>query len=119
MHASASPHARLTALGLVLPPAPKPAGVYKPCLVVGQHVYVSGHGPLRNDGTMISGRVGADLDTAAGKAAARQVGLAILATLVAGLGSLDRVARVVKVLGLVNATPEFAEQPLVINGCRS
>ena len=117
MHASASPHARLTALGLVLPPAPKPAGVYKPCLVVGQHVYVSGHGPLRNDGTMISGRVGADLDTAAGKAAARQVGLAILSTLVAGLGSLDRVARVVKVLGLVNAMPEFAEQPLVINGC--
>jgi len=117
MHASASPHARLTALGLVLPPAPKPAGVYKPCLVVGQHVYVSGHGPLRNDGTMITGRVGADLDTAAGKAAARQVGLAILSTLVAGLGSLDRVARVVKVLGLVNATPEFAEQPLVINGC--
>lgn len=117
MHASASPHARLTALGLVLPPAPKPAGVYKPCLVVGQHVYVSGHGPLRNDGTMISGRVGADLDTAAGKAAARQVGLAILSTLVAGLGSLDRVARVVKVLGLVNATPEFTEQPLVINGC--
>lgn len=117
MHASASPHARMTALGLVLPPAPKPAGVYKPCLVVGQHVYVSGHGPLRNDGTMISGRVGADLDTAAGKAAARQVGLAILSTLVAGLGSLDRVARVVKVLGLVNATPEFTEQPLVINGC--
>jgi enamine deaminase RidA (YjgF/YER057c/UK114 family) len=117
MHAPESPQARLTALGLVLPPAPKPAGVYKPCLVVGQHVYVSGHGPLRNDGTMIAGRVGADLDTAAGKAAARQVGLAILSTLVAGLGSLDRVARVVKVLGLVNATPEFTEQPLVINGC--
>lgn len=112
-----SPQSRLTALGLVLPPAPAPAGVYKPCLVVGSHVYVSGHGPLRADGTLITGRVGADLDVAAGKAAARQVGLAILATLVAGLGSLDRIGRVLKVLGLVNATPEFHAQPAVINGC--
>jgi enamine deaminase RidA (YjgF/YER057c/UK114 family) len=117
MDRTASPQARLTALGLVLPPAPKPAGVYKPCLVVGSLVYVSGHGPLLGDGTMIAGRVGADLDTAGGKAAARQVGLAILSTLVAGLGSLDRVGRVVKVLGLVNATPDFREHPLVINGC--
>ena len=112
-----SPQSRLAALGLVLPPAPTPAGVYKPCLVVGSHVYVSGHGPLREDGTLITGRVGADLDVDAGKAAARQVGLAILATLVAGLGSLDRIGRVLKVLGLVNATPEFAQQPAVINGC--
>jgi enamine deaminase RidA (YjgF/YER057c/UK114 family) len=117
MSEAASPQARLVALGLALPPAPKPAGVYKPCLVVGNQVLVSGHGPLREDGTMITGRVGVDLDTAAGKAAARQVGLAILSTLVAGLGSLDRVARVVKVLGLVNAPPEFTEQPLVMNGC--
>lgn len=112
-----SPQSRLAELGLVLPPAPAPAGVYKPCLVVGSHVYVSGHGPLRADGTLITGRVGADLDVAAGKAAARQVGLAILATLVAGLGSLDRIGRVLKVLGLVNATPEFHAQPAVINGC--
>jgi len=112
-----SPQSRLAALGLTLPPAPKPAGVYKPCLVVGRHVYVSGHGPLLEDGTMITGRVGADLDVDAGKAAARQVGLAILATLIAGVGSLDRVGRVLKVLGLVNATAEFTQQPLVINGC--
>jgi len=112
-----SVQARLAALGISLPPPPKPGGVYKPLLVVGSQVYVSGHGPLRPDGTMITGRVGADLDLAAGKAAARQVGLAILATLVAGLGSLDRVSRVVKVLGLVNGTPDFGEQPQVINGC--
>jgi len=117
MHEAASPQARFVALGITLPPAPKPGGVYKPLLVVGNHVYVSGHGPLRDDGTMITGRVGADLDMAAGKAAARQVGLAILATLVAGLGSLDRVSRVLKVLGLVNGTPDFGEQPQVINGC--
>jgi enamine deaminase RidA (YjgF/YER057c/UK114 family) len=69
------------------------------------------------DGTLIRGRVGQDLDLDGGKNAARQVGLAILATLVASLGSLDRVRRVVKLLGLVNCTPEFTSQPLVINGC--
>lgn len=105
------------ALGLVLPPAPKPAGVYKPCLVVGRHVYVSGHGPLLPDGTLMRGRVGRDLDLDGGKHAARQVGLAILATLTANLGSLDRIGRVVKVLGMVNCTPEFEAHPKVINGC--
>lgn len=105
------------ALGLVLPPAPKPAGVYKPCLVVGRHVYVSGHGPLLPDGTLIRGRVGRDLDLDGGKHAARQVGLAILATLTAHLGSLDRIGRVIKVLGMVNCTPEFESHPKVINGC--
>jgi len=112
-----APHDRLAALGLALPPAPKPAGVYKPCLIDGHHVYVSGHGPLQSDGTLITGRVGQDLDSDAGKAAARQVGLAILATLVAHLGSLDRIKRVIKVLGMVNATPDFGEHPYVINGC--
>jgi enamine deaminase RidA (YjgF/YER057c/UK114 family) len=96
-----APHDRLAALGLALPPAPKPAGVYKPCLIDGHHVYVSGHGPLQNDGTLITGRVGRELDSDAGKAAARQVGLAILATLV----------------GMVNCTPEFERHPYVINGC--
>jgi enamine deaminase RidA (YjgF/YER057c/UK114 family) len=117
MPESSSPQSRLAELGLVLPPAPKPAGLYKPWLVVGSQVYVSGHGPLREDGTLITGRVGEHLDVEAGKAAARQVGLSILATLVRGLGSLDRIARVVKLLGLVNATPGFTQQPLVINGC--
>lgn len=112
-----APHDRLAALGLALPPAPKPAGVYKPCLIDGHHVYVSGHGPLQNDGTLITGRVGRELDSDAGKAAARQVGLAILATLVTNLGSLDRIKRVIKVLGMVNSTLEFERHPYVINGC--
>ena len=107
----------LTTLKLTLPPAAKPAGVYKPCLIDGRHVYVSGHGPLQADGSLITGRLGAGLDTAAGKAAARQVGLAILSTLIKNLGSLDRIQRVIKVLGMVNATADYTEHPLVINGC--
>ena len=112
-----TPEARLAELKLELPPAPKPVGVYKPLVVAGQFAYVSGHGPLKSDKTLITGRVGADLDLAAGKAAARQVGLAILATLRAQLGSLDRVRRVIKVLGMVNCSPGFREHPAVINGC--
>ena len=112
-----TPQQRFEALGLTLPPAPKPAGVYKPCLTVGRHLYVSGHGPLLPDGTLMRGRVGRDYDLDGGKNAARQVGLAILATLVANLGSLDRIRRVVKVLGMVNCTPEFEAHPKVINGC--
>lgn len=117
MTAASTPQAWLTTLGLVLPPPPKPAGVYKPCLIVDRHVYVSGHGPLLPDGSLIRGRVGREHDADAGKAAARQVGLTILATLVASLGSLDRIARVIKVLGMVNCTPDFTRHPHVINGC--
>ena len=109
--------ARLAELKLELPPAPKPVAVYVPLVVVGNLAYVSGHGPLKPDKTLITGRVGQDLDLAGGKAAARQVGLAILATLRANLGSLDRVRRVIKVLGMVNCAPEFTEHPAVINGC--
>ena len=112
-----TPETNLAALADTLPPAPKPAGVYQPVLIVGTSIYVSGHGPLRDDGTMITGRVGTDLDPAAAKAAARQTGLAILASLRAALGSLDRVRRVVKTLGMVNAVPDFADHPKVINGC--
>ena len=112
-----TPEARLAALPDQLPPAPTPKGIYQPVLVVGTSVYVSGHGPLRADGTLHTGRVGADLDIDAGRAAARQTGLAILSSLRANLGSLDRIRRVVKVLGMVNATPDFAEHPKVINGC--
>jgi enamine deaminase RidA (YjgF/YER057c/UK114 family) len=101
---------------LQMPPAPKPAGVYKPVVIVGNLAYVSGHGPLKADGTMFTGRVGADLDLQGGYNAARQVGLAILASLKANLGSLDRVKRVIKSLGMVNATPEFDKHPAVING---
>lgn len=108
---------RIVELKLELPPAPKPVGVYKPVVVVGNLAYVSGHGPLKPDRTMMTGRVGADLDLAGGKAAARQVGLTILATLREQLGSLDRIVRLIKLLGMVNAAPEFREHPAVINGC--
>jgi enamine deaminase RidA (YjgF/YER057c/UK114 family) len=112
-----SPQARLAALALELPSAPKPGGVYKPCLVVGTHLYVSGHGPLLPDGRKLRGRVGRDLDADGGKAAARQVGLTMLATIIENLGSLDRIRRVIKVLGMVNCTADFERHPYVINGC--
>lgn len=108
---------RFSALNETLPPAPTPVGVYKPFLIVGNLVYVSGHGPLQSDGTLIRGRTGQDMDQDAAKRAARQVGLAILATLKENLGSLDRVKRVIKVLGMVNCVPEFEKHPYVINGC--
>jgi enamine deaminase RidA (YjgF/YER057c/UK114 family) len=108
--------ARLAELKLELPPAPKPVATYVTAARYGDLLYVSGHGPLRSDGTMIVGRVGADMDVTEGQAAARQTGLAILATVRSHLGSLDKVTRLIKVLGMVNCTPDFAEQPKVING---
>src|SRR5205809_3345575 len=112
-----NPEARLAELKLELPSAPKPVAVYKPLVICGNLAYVSGHGPLKSDKTMMTGRLGQDLDLEAGKAAARQTGLAILATLRNELGSLDRVKRVIKVLGMVNCTPDFRDHPKVINGC--
>ena len=108
---------QLLELQLVLPPAAKPMGVYRPVIVAGPLAYVSGHGPLLPDGSLLCGRVGADLTLDQGKAASRQVGLAILATLRAHFGSLDPVRRIVKVLGMVNATADFPDHPKVINGC--
>ena len=108
---------RLAELNLELPPAPKPVAVYRPLAVAGNIAYVSGHGPLRSDKSLMTGRVGSEVDLAFGKAAARQTGLAILATLRSELGSLNKVKRVIKVLGMVNAVPEFKEHPQVINGC--
>jgi len=112
-----SPDDKLNKLNLELPPAPRPLGVYKPFLIVGRLVYVSGHGPVKTDGSLITGRVGKDLDMEAGKAAARQVGLTILSTLKSNLGNLNRIKRVIKVLGMVNATDDFSKHPYVINGC--
>ena len=100
-----------------LPPAPAPVGVYKPLLTDGNYCYVSGHGPLRPDGSLIKGRVGGELTAEEGQLAARQVGLAILATLKAQLGTINRVKRVIKVLGMVNCPPDFEQHPFVINGC--
>src|SRR5437588_898125 len=110
------PETRIQELHLTLPPAPKPVAKYKTAVQVGNMLYVSGHGPLKEDKTMITGRVGADLTADLGKAAARQVGLAILSTVRATLGSLDKVKRLVKTLGLVQCTNEFRDQPQVING---
>jgi enamine deaminase RidA (YjgF/YER057c/UK114 family) len=103
-------------LGLVFPPSPKPLGVYRPTLVVDRFLYVSGHGPLKNDGSLIKGKVGSDLDREEGKTAARQVGLTMLSTIINNYGNIDNIKRVVKVLGMVNAIPEFKDHPYVING---
>jgi enamine deaminase RidA (YjgF/YER057c/UK114 family) len=111
-----SAESRLGELKLELPPPPKPAGVYKPVVVVGNLAYISGHGPLKSDGTLITGKVGSEVDQQQGYAAARQTGLAILATMRAHLGSLDRIGRLVKTLGMVNAAPDFQQHPAVING---
>lgn len=108
---------RLASLGVQLPPPPKPVGLYKPVVIVGNLAYLSGHGPLKSDGTLIKGRVGDDMTLEQGQEAAKQTGLAMLASLRAGLGSLDRVTRVVKLLGLVRCTDQFDQQPAVINGC--
>ncbi len=112
-----SPESNFEALGLVLPPPPKPIGVYKPCLVDGKYLYLSGHGSFREDGSLIIGKVGKDLDIHTGKMAARQVGLAMLSTIKSNLGSLNRVKRVIKVLGMVNCIDGFEKHPYVINGC--
>ena len=112
-----TPEENFEKLGLQLPPAPKPVGIYKPLLVDGRHCYVSGHGTVQTDGTLIVGRIGETITPEAGKLAARQVGLTILATLRANLGSLNKVKRVIKVLGMVNCKPDFENHPLIINGC--
>lgn len=112
-----TPEQRLEQLGLSLPPAPPKGGVYKPVVIVGNVAYVSGHGPYRSNETYITGRVGEELSLEEGKEAAKQTGLALLATLTRELGSLSRVKRVVKLLGMVNSTPDFGEHPKVINGC--
>ena len=112
-----TPEQNFAETGYKLPPPPKPLGVYKPCLVDGKYLYVSGHGTVKDDGTLIIGRIGESVNPEEGKLAARQVGLAILATIKANLGSLDKVKRVIKVLGMVNCTPDFEKHPFIINGC--
>ncbi|MAZ26530.1 MAG: hypothetical protein CL868_05560 [Cytophagaceae bacterium] len=111
-----SPAQKIKKLGLVLPPAPPPAGVYRPVLVVGNFLYVSGQGPVQNDGSLMTGRAGDDTDKDGAKLAARQVGLTMLSTIHDHFGDFDRIKRVVKVLGMVNCTPDFGQQPYVMNG---
>jgi enamine deaminase RidA (YjgF/YER057c/UK114 family) len=107
---------RLAELKITLPPAPKAMAVYSTAVRTGNLLFVSGHGPYQADGSLIKGRLGAGMDVEAGQHAARVTGLAILATLKSHLGSLDRVVKPVKVLGMVNCTPEFEDHPAVING---
>lgn len=108
--------ARIEELGLVLPPAPKPVATYLTAVRTGNLLFVSGHGPLKPDGTMMTGRVGAELGIEEGRVAARQVGLAMLSTMRAHLGTLDKVVRMVKTLALVLSAEDFGDQPKVVNG---
>jgi enamine deaminase RidA (YjgF/YER057c/UK114 family) len=110
------PSQKVKELNLVFPPAPKPAGVYRPVLVVDKFLYVSGQGPMKNDGTLMQGRLGDNLDLEEGKLAARQVGLTMLSSIQTHFGSLDKIKRVVKVLGMVNSSQDFEKQPYVMNG---
>ena len=110
------PETRIQELHLTLPAPPKPVAKYKTAVLVGNMLYVSGHGPIKPDGKLILGRVGSDLTAEQGKDAARVVGLAILATVRNTLGSLDKVKRLVKTFGMVNCTDDFKDQPQVING---
>jgi enamine deaminase RidA (YjgF/YER057c/UK114 family) len=117
MSAEARLALKLAELKMQMPPAPEPKGVYKPLSIVGNLVYTSGHLPVQPDGKLVIGRLGAELDVQAGYAAARLAGLGILASLKKEFSSLDRIRRVVKILGVVNSTAEFTQQPAVINGC--
>lgn len=108
---------KLAALGLTLPKLPVSKGVYKRCVIDGNKLYVSGHISVNQDGSPITGKLGKDLDEAQGALAARQCGLAMLAAIKEQIGSLDKVKRVIKILGMVNAIPEYEKHPVVINGC--
>jgi enamine deaminase RidA (YjgF/YER057c/UK114 family) len=108
---------KLASLGLSLPVLPGSKGIYKSCLQVGNLLYVSGHVSLNTDGSYITGKLGKDLNEDQGKIAARQAGLAMLTSVKKHVGDLDKVKRVVKLLGMVNGTPDYEKQPVVINGC--
>ena len=108
---------RLEELGIVLPKPPQPGGTYVPAVYHQGLVFLSGQGPIMEDGHLATGKVGADVTTEEANGHARRAGLGLLAVLEQLLGSLDRVERIVKLLGMVNAVPNFEHQPAVINGC--
>ena len=108
---------KLTELGLALPTLPGSKGIYKSCLEVGNLLYVSGHVSINEDGSFITGKVGAGVDDEEAKRAALQCGLAILSSIKAHFGNLDRIKRVIKILGMVNAVTEYTKHALIINGC--
>ncbi len=108
--------AKLSQMGLKLPAAGRPVANYVPAVRSGNLIFLSGHGPVLDDGSLITGKVGADLTLDEGYNAARQVALILLASLKSEIGDLDNLRRVVKLLGMVNCTPDFTDQPRVING---
>jgi enamine deaminase RidA (YjgF/YER057c/UK114 family) len=108
--------ARLKGLGIELPAAITPVANYVPAVTAGNLIFLSGHGPVKEDGTLITGKVGADLTVEQGYETARLIAIGLLGTLKAEIGDLDGVKRIVKLLGFVNCTAEFTDQPNVING---
>lgn len=112
-----TPYERLEALGITLPPPPKPAGTYVPAVLEGGLLFLAGQGPVEPGGIVHKGKVGADVSLEAARGHARIVGINLLAAMHAALGDLGRVKRVLKLFGMVNAVPEFGEHPSVINGC--
>jgi enamine deaminase RidA (YjgF/YER057c/UK114 family) len=108
--------ARLKELGIELPPAVTPVANYVPAVRTGNLVFLSGHGPIKEDGSLITGKVGVDLTVEQGYQAARRIAIGLLGSLKAAIGDLDKVRQVVKLLGLVNCGPDFTDQPKVING---
>lgn len=116
-NAGESPYDRLAALGLKLPPAAPPIANFVNYVIEGDLLYLSGQGPTYPDGRKLTGKVGADVSTEEAYEHARLTGLNLIAVMDDALGDLLRVRRIVKILGMVNATPDFAEHPQVINGC--
>jgi enamine deaminase RidA (YjgF/YER057c/UK114 family) len=108
---------RLSDLGIVLPDAFPPAGLYTGAVTTGSLLYTAGAGPVRADGSFVTGKVGRDVDVDGAREAARLTGLQLLTVMKAELGTLDRVARIVKILGMVNCAPGFNNTPAVIDGC--
>lgn len=108
---------KLSELNLSLPALLSSKGIYKKCVIAGNLLYVSGHVSVRSDGSSITGKLGKDLSDEEGKLAARQSGLAILSSLKEHLGNLDKIKRVIKILGMVNCVPEYENHPVIINGC--
>jgi enamine deaminase RidA (YjgF/YER057c/UK114 family) len=113
---ASTPEGRLAAKKIELPAPAQPTATYLTAVRVGDMLYISGTGPGNIDGKLLVGRLGADMDIEQGRAAARRVGLQVLAQVKAQVGSLDRVERLVKTLGMVNATPDFKGHSLVVNG---
>jgi len=114
---ASKPEARIQELHITLPAPAKPVAKYKTAVLAGNILYISGHGPTKvSEKTPLTGRVGDTLTRDQGAECARAVGINILATVKAAIGSLDKVKRLIKTLGMVNSTPDFGEHPAVING---